>query len=245
MQAELNSNPIRNGAVEPALKDFLLLRLRYLGGLLENIDKLEEIAQTIGQLNLERDNYDPAEEATYNLILKLLLAQKEIQAYQQSLRDLAGSGPSPKAHRLLADYIYPRFLSALLLPFAHPNAPLPSLQTLLTLCDNSRLFLQDSSHFFDTVLRVMDDLAHRRQTRSIPDLLLEFALQLRALRTRGEALLRETGTVRGMRGEGVERGVVRVEEFLEVSERGAAVGEGGVVDEGAKKYLQALRLITA
>jgi hypothetical protein len=48
-----------------------------------------------------------------------------------------------------------------------------------------------------------------------------------------------------MKGEGVERQMVRVEEFLEISERGPQVGDVGVVDEGAKKYLHALRLITA
>lgn len=109
-------------------------RLRYLHVLLENIDKLEEIAFCIGGLNLKKISHDITSEATYNLVLKLLLASKEIKAYQDATRDrICNKNLSAKALKLLSEYIYPNFLNSLLLVFEsnrNPQSPL-ILQSLL------------------------------------------------------------------------------------------------------------------
>jgi hypothetical protein len=63
-------------------------------------------------------SHDITNEATYNLVLKLLLAAKEIKAYQDATRDrISNKNLSAKALKLLSEYIYPNFLNSLLLVF--------------------------------------------------------------------------------------------------------------------------------
>lgn len=121
---ELSNNPIKAKNLPPSIKGFMENRLRYLHVLLENIDKLEEIALSIGGLNLKKISYDITSEATYNLVLKLLLASKEIKAYQDAIRDrMNNKNLSAKALKLLSEYIYPNFLNSLLLVFENNRKP--------------------------------------------------------------------------------------------------------------------------
>jgi hypothetical protein len=95
---------------------------------------LEEIAICIAGLNLKKISHDITSEATYNVVLKLLLASKEIKAYQDATRDrICNRNLSAKALKLLSEYIYPNFLNSLLLVFENNRKP-PSaliLQSLL------------------------------------------------------------------------------------------------------------------
>lgn len=69
-------------------------------------------------MHLVKGNYDITAEGTYNIILKLLLAEKEIKAYQQSLRDrISNKNLSQKALKLLSEYIYPKFINSLAIIF--------------------------------------------------------------------------------------------------------------------------------
>jgi hypothetical protein len=115
---DLSNNPIKAKNLQPSIKGFMENRLRYLHVLLENIDKLEQIAITVDGLHLKKISHDVTSEATYNLVLKLLLASKEIKAYQDSIRDrINNKNLSAKALKLLSEYIYPNFLNSLLLVF--------------------------------------------------------------------------------------------------------------------------------
>lgn len=135
------------------------VRLRYLHALLENIDKLEEIALCVDSLNLRKASHDIASEATSNLLLKLLLAAKELVAYQQALRDKSGpQAPSPKALYLLSEYIYPNFLNSLLLLFENPRMPQTPrlLERLLEIAEGSQKAVLESEQYLGTVLRTIE-----------------------------------------------------------------------------------------
>ena len=94
---------IKDKAIEPHIKEFMLARLKYLFVLLENIDKLEEIAITVDNLNLNREFYEINSESTNNLVLKLLLAEKELKVYRESIKDRINNQQlSQKALQLLA-----------------------------------------------------------------------------------------------------------------------------------------------
>lgn len=115
-------------------------------------------------LNLRKASHDVASEATFNLVLKLLLAAKELTAYQQALRDRTASNtPSPKALRLLAEFIYPNFLNSLLLIFENPRKPqsVRLLEGLLEVAEASRKLLGESEEYMNTVVRMMEEAVTR------------------------------------------------------------------------------------
>lgn len=84
---ELERNPVRAGNLPSSLREFMERRLRFLHVLMENADKLEEIAGCVEGLNLKKTSHDIASEGTYALVLRLLLASKELNASQRSALD--------------------------------------------------------------------------------------------------------------------------------------------------------------
>lgn len=167
---ELSNDAIKSKALTDNIKGFMESRLRYLHVLLENIDKLEEIAISIDSLNLKKISYDITSEATYNLILKLLLASKEIKAYQDATRDrVSNKNLSAKALKLLSEFIYPNFLNSLLLVFENNRRPQSPqiLESLLELSEASKKVMDESEQYMETIIRMMDDIVNRRTNADI------------------------------------------------------------------------------
>jgi hypothetical protein len=102
--------------------------------------------------------------------------------------------------------------------------------------------MDETNQYLDTILRLITERAQNNNRRNVSDFLNEFGISLRAYYNRGEYLVNESYKFVNVNSDMIKRQRVRLEEFINISERGPNINYE-IVDERAKKYINLLRLI--